>query len=177
MSFSQSVKSFGPSTISGLLHVIPSLLSTRARLFLGRHENHIRYVSPSLRTEMSKQVPRSPPSTGFLANFTQPAAVSVGICEFSPAWAAFQRSTTSMRGGKDDFMASALRLVRSHWLRWGRSIFALPIFPIPVGLLSHDRGRIARPWRLLAGRNRSLDSIARPRGRAEMALGNPFQRL
>ena len=56
---------------------MPSLLSTRAMLFFGRQENHIRYVSPSLRTETSKQVPRSPPSTGLFGDFAQPAVVSV----------------------------------------------------------------------------------------------------
>src|SRR4051794_25383212 len=77
MSFSQSVLSLGPRTMTGSDQAMPSRLSTRAMLFLGRQENHMRYLSPSLRTETSKQVPRSPPRTGFLGDFTQPAFDSV----------------------------------------------------------------------------------------------------
>ena len=76
MSSSQSVAVFGPSTMTGSPQWMPSLLSTRAMLFFGRQENHMRYVSPSRSTEMSKHVPRSPPRTGLLRYFRQPAAAS-----------------------------------------------------------------------------------------------------
>src|SRR6266571_5463765 len=56
MSSSQSVAEFGPRTIAGSLQCTPSVLSTSASDFFGRHENHMRYVFPSLSTVTSKQV-------------------------------------------------------------------------------------------------------------------------
>src|SRR5882762_11750276 len=53
-------------------------------LFFGRHENHIRKRPFSLRTAASKQVPRSPPNTGFAAYFCQPPAVSVSASNAVP---------------------------------------------------------------------------------------------
>src|SRR6516162_10036485 len=41
-SLSQSVFWLVPRTMTGLLHLTPSLLSTNAMLFLGRQENHMR---------------------------------------------------------------------------------------------------------------------------------------
>ena len=58
---------------------MPSPLSTKAILALGRHETHMRYLPPSLSTQTSKQVPCSPPSTGLPANFFQPPGVLVGL--------------------------------------------------------------------------------------------------
>src|ERR1051326_2673512 len=77
MSDSQSVASFGPSTIAGGLQCMPSSLSTRATLFLGRQENHIRYFLFSRKTATSKHVPNGPPRTGFCSYFRQPPEVSV----------------------------------------------------------------------------------------------------
>src|SRR6266436_2555102 len=76
MSSSQSVAEFGPRTIAGSLQCTPSVLSTSASDFFGRHENHMRYVFPSLSTATSKQVPSFPPRTGLPPDFTQPALVS-----------------------------------------------------------------------------------------------------
>src|SRR5262249_24290258 len=53
---------------------------------------------------MSKQVPRSPPSTGFLGCFTQPAGVSV--C--SPAWTGAQRSSPRTSNIIDAFMFASI---------------------------------------------------------------------
>src|SRR5215813_9663116 len=53
---------------------------------------------------MSKQVPRSPPSTGFLGCFTQPAVVSV--C--SPAWTGAQRSSPRTSNVIDAFMFASI---------------------------------------------------------------------
>jgi hypothetical protein len=75
-SSSQPVFSLGPSTMSASLHWKPSGLSTRAMLFLGRHENHIRYLTSSLRTDTAKHVPRLPPSTGLRECLTHPLIVS-----------------------------------------------------------------------------------------------------
>src|SRR5712671_162707 len=46
-------------------------------LCFGRQESHMRYVSPSFKTEMSKQVPYFPPRTGLPSYFFQPAVVSI----------------------------------------------------------------------------------------------------
>src|SRR5215469_7829170 len=51
---------------------MPSPLSVRATLFLGRHETHIRKRSRSCRTQMSKIVPYSPPKTGLPEYLRQP---------------------------------------------------------------------------------------------------------
>src|SRR5262245_4877366 len=47
-------------------------------LLLGPHDNLSQQLSPSFRPEMSKQVPRSPPRTGFFGCLIHPAVVSVG---------------------------------------------------------------------------------------------------
>src|SRR6516165_5907657 len=103
-SFSQSVFLLGPRTITGLLHLMPSLLSTSAMLFLGRQENHIRKVSPSLRTPMSKQVPRLPPRTGFFGCFTQPAVVSA----WPPTWIDAQRSSPKTGNAINVFILASI---------------------------------------------------------------------
>src|ERR1035438_1769740 len=114
---------------------MPSLLSTKAMLFFGRHENHIRYVSPSLRTEMSKQVPRSPPRTGFLVYFTQPAVVSVGGWSFSLAWTAAQRSNPRIGSINNVFIACLLRPAQ-HELRGSMDDHSLPLVSLRIILRS-----------------------------------------
>src|ERR1019366_9371672 len=57
---------------------------------------------------MSKQVPRAPPSTGFLAYFTQPAVVSVCGWFFSLAWTAAQRSNPRIGSINNVFIACLL---------------------------------------------------------------------
>src|SRR6516165_7833245 len=64
-SFSQPDVLRGPRTIRGSPQARPSGLSTRAILCFGRQENHMRYRLSSRSTEISKQVPRVPPRTGF----------------------------------------------------------------------------------------------------------------
>src|SRR5579862_4053181 len=77
MSSSHPPSSLGVNTTrGGSLQWMPSGLSTRAMLFWGRHETHIRYFSPSFRTEISKHVPYFPPKTGLPSNLLQPPAVS-----------------------------------------------------------------------------------------------------
>jgi hypothetical protein len=44
-----------------------------ATLCFGRHETHILYLPPSCNTQISKQVPYCPPSTGFPAYFSHPS--------------------------------------------------------------------------------------------------------
>src|SRR5215475_1955531 len=76
---------------------------------------------------MSKQVPRSPPSTGFLGCFAQPAGVSV--C--SPAWTGAQRTSPRTSNIIDAFMFASIVvcsilppriLARSHHCRPGAAV-------------------------------------------------------
>jgi len=60
--------------IDTLLRQMP--LKVKAMLSFGRHENHIRYRSPSCKTETSNIVPNFPPSTGFPSYIVQPPFVS-----------------------------------------------------------------------------------------------------
>ena len=65
----------GSMQVSGALQCTPSALVVTEMFFLSRQEKYIRIRSPSRSIEMSKQVPRSPPSSGFSGSFLQPPCV------------------------------------------------------------------------------------------------------
>src|SRR5271170_3011158 len=116
---------------------MPSLLSESAIDFFGRQESHIRNLPWSRRTQMSKQVPYCPPSTGFPGNFCQPPPVAglavAAACERGdesrPAIAIRTRnsllciSSFSVRGKK----AGIVPLTLTH-----NAHDALPVFLIVI---------------------------------------------
>src|SRR5277367_5327359 len=76
MSSSHPDDGLGSSTICGADQWIPSVLSEMATDCFGRHESHMRNLSCRRRTQISKQVPYWPPSTGFLTYLCQPPEAS-----------------------------------------------------------------------------------------------------
>src|SRR5262249_33189786 len=113
---------------------------------------------------MSKQVPRSPPSTGFLGCFTQPAGVSV--C--SPAWTGAQRSSPRTSNIIDAFMFASIVvcsilppriLARSHHCRqrlWvGQSVVA-------ADLDQRRGGQAAVPYQFFAVGKRHYVGMLNP---------------
>src|SRR5277367_3860843 len=76
MSSSHPDDGFGSSTICGADQWIPSVLSEMAMDCFGRHESHMRNLSCRRSTQISKQVPYWPPSTGFPAYLCQPPEAS-----------------------------------------------------------------------------------------------------
>src|ERR1700747_1839177 len=83
MSSSQPEAGLGDNTICGADQRMPSGLTDTAIDFFGRQESHMRNLPRSCRTQISKQVPYCPPSTGLPGNFSQPVSIpgDVEPCE------------------------------------------------------------------------------------------------